>query len=139
MMTRFLESLATADASGADPLPAADRWGWVEGHYTRRRMGMLITVTEKPSARHGVVRFETNRALTGMAHERYATLEDAWGERPPDLVARALLETGNAESVHVHGNQVTVMLRAGGSSAGMAEAITDLFIHYKPGVQPSLP
>lgn len=100
---------------------------------------MLIAVTEKPSARHGMVRFETNRALTGMAHERYQTLEDAWGERPPDVLARMLLETGNVESVHIHGNQVMVQLRPGGSTEGMAQAITDLFTHYKPGVLPSIP
>jgi hypothetical protein len=40
-------------------------------------MGMLISVVEKPSAKHGIVRFETNRALTGMAHERYKTIEPA--------------------------------------------------------------
>jgi hypothetical protein len=102
-------------------------------------MGQLITVTEKPSARHGVVRFETNRALTGMAHERYTSLEDAWGPRPPDVVARGLLEGGNAAAVHIHGNQITVELRPGAATTGMAELIADLFIHYKPGVLPSMP
>ena len=102
-------------------------------------MGMLITVTEKSSARHGVVRFETNRALTGMGHERYRSVEDIVESRPPDLEARALFEHGGAQAVHVHGNQVTVELRPGGSTAGMADAITDLFIHYKPGVTPSIP
>ena len=102
-------------------------------------MGMLISVIEKPSAKHGVVRFETNRALTGMAHERYTTIEDTFGTRPPDLLARAILETGNAESVHVHGNIITVELRLGGTSEGMTELITDLFTHYRPGVVPSLP
>jgi hypothetical protein len=102
-------------------------------------MGMLISVVEKPSAKHGVVRFETNRALTGMAHERYKTIDDTFGTRPPDLVARGILETGNADSVHVHGNIITVELRQGGTSAGMAELITDLFTYYRPGVMPSLP
>ena len=74
-------------------------------------MGMLITVTEKPSARHGVVRFETNRALTGMGHERYSSASDIYGVRPPDLVARALFEQGGAESVSDHGNEVTVTLK----------------------------
>lgn len=102
-------------------------------------MGMLITVTEKPSARHGVVRFETNRALTGMGHERYRSLADVFGNRPPDLVARALFEHGGASAVHVHGNQVTVELAPGASTSGMASAIGDVFIHYKPGVLPSIP
>ena len=34
-------------------------------------MGHPITVTEKPTRREGVVRFELNRSLTGMGHERY--------------------------------------------------------------------
>lgn len=100
-------------------------------------MGMLITVTEKPSARHGVVRFETNRALTGMGHEYYSADIDVEGDRPPDLAARALFAHGGAEKVHVHGNQIDVELTPGGSTAGMADVLADLFIHYKPGVVPS--
>jgi hypothetical protein len=102
-------------------------------------MGMLITVTEKPSARHGVVRFETNRALTGMGHERYRSEADIISDRPSDLVAKVLLEHGDAAGIHIHGNQITVELRPGGSPAGMAELIGDVFIHYKPGVLPSIP
>lgn len=102
-------------------------------------MGMLITVTQKPSARHGVIRFETNRALTGMGHERYRSVDDIFADRPPDVVARALFEHGDAAAVHIHGNQVTVELRPGGSGEGMADLIRDIFIHYKPGVTASIP
>ena len=35
-------------------------------------MGQPINVVEKPSSTPGVARFETNRSLTGMGHERYA-------------------------------------------------------------------
>lgn len=101
-------------------------------------MGQLITVTEKSSARRGLVRFETNRALTGMAHERYASVDDTFGTRPPDVLARLLFEHGGASVVTIHGNQVLVELASGGSTDGMAEIITNLFIHYKPGVTPSL-
>ncbi len=101
-------------------------------------MGMLISVVEKPSARHGVVRFETNRALTGMGHERYSVDVEVDGDRPPDVAARALFAHGGAKAVHVHGNQINVELVPGGSTEGMAEAIADLFIHYKPGVVPSM-
>ena len=101
-------------------------------------MGQLIDVVEKATARHGMVRFETNRALTGMAHERYRSIDDADGNRPPDRVARLLFGFGGVQGVHIYGNQVTVQLEAGGSTAGMAEAIADLFIHYRPGVMPSL-
>ena len=102
-------------------------------------MGMLISVVEKSSARHGVVRFETNRALTGMGHERYRSLDDVIGDRPPDVVAKVLLEHGNVSGIHIHGNQITVELRDGGTTAGMAELIRDTFIYYKPGVVPSIP
>jgi hypothetical protein len=102
-------------------------------------MGMLITVTEKPSARHGIVRFETNRALTGMAHERYSAGAVVDGNRPPDLVAQALFDRGGVSAVHVHGNQIIVELAAGGTTEGMAKDIEDLFIHYRPGVMPSIP
>ena len=66
-------------------------------------MGQLITVTEKPSARRDIVRFETNRALTGMAHDRYTSVEDADGTRPPDVLARLLFEHGGVSRVTVHG------------------------------------
>ncbi len=101
-------------------------------------MGMLITVTEKPSARRDVVRFETNRALTGMGHERYVAGVEIEGDRPPDVAARALFEIGGVDAVHIHGNQITVELAQGGTTAGMAQAITDLFTHYRPGVMPSM-
>ena len=101
-------------------------------------MGMLITVTEKPSARHGIVRFETNRALTGMGHESYRVGDAVIGDRPVDELARRLFAHGGAASVHIHGNQVTVELATGGSSAGMAQIMSDLFIHYTPGVLPSI-
>lgn len=101
-------------------------------------MGQLITVTEKPSARHGIVRFETNRALTGMGHERYRSLADTEGVRPPDLLARGLFENGGVKGVHIHGNVITVELASGGNTEGMETVIKDLFTHYRPGVMPSI-
>ena len=100
-------------------------------------MGMLITVTEKNSARHGVVRFETNRAITGMAHERYRSDDPVIGTRPPDELTRRLFAHGGAATIHVHGNQILVELAPGGSTEGMAQIITDLFTFYTPGVVPS--
>ena len=38
-------------------------------------MGQPVTVIEKPSSHPGVVRYETNRALTGMGHEVYRSLD----------------------------------------------------------------
>ena len=57
-------------------------------------MGQPVTVIEKPSSHAGVVRYETNRVLTGMGHERYTSADQAVGERPADVLARRLFERG---------------------------------------------
>jgi Scaffold protein Nfu/NifU N terminal len=101
-------------------------------------MGQPITVTVKPTSRPGIVRFELNRTLTGMGHERYTSAADATGDRPPDLVARRLFEHDAVKSVHVYANEVTVELLPWKSADGLAEAIEGLHIHYLPGVVPSL-
>lgn len=99
-------------------------------------MGQPITVTEKPSSSPGVVRFETNRNLTGMGHERYASAADAVGDRHVDELARQLFAKGGAAGVHVYANVITVDLSKGATSAGMVQTIQDLFVHYRPGVLP---
>jgi hypothetical protein len=99
-------------------------------------MGQPITVIEKPTAKPGVVRFETNRNLSGMGHERYHSAADATGERPVDELARRLFAHGGIESVHIYANVITVDLAKGGSTAGMIELIHELFVHYLPGVVP---
>lgn len=99
-------------------------------------MGQPITVTEKPTATPGVVRFEINRTLTGMGHERYRGPEDVVGGRHVDELARRLFATGNIAGIHVYSNVITVDLAKGASSAGMADVIHELFIHYTPGVLP---
>ena len=102
-------------------------------------MGQPITVVQKPTTRPGVLRFELNRSLTGMGHEHYASLTDAVGDRPPDVLARLLFEQGGVQSVHVYSNEVTVELDPDATGDGFAELIHDLFIHYRPGVTPSIP
>jgi hypothetical protein len=99
-------------------------------------MGQPITVTEKPSATPGVVRFELNRSLTGMGHERYPSRESAAGERVVDELVRRLFDTGVVSGVHVYSNVVTVDLAKGRDSAGLADVIHELFIYYTPGVLP---
>lgn len=100
-------------------------------------MGQPIAVTRKPTDRPGRVRFETNRTLTGMGHERFASLDDVLGDRPPDVLARRLFETGAVQSVHIYSNVITVDLAPGASDPGIEGIIRDLYIHYKEGVQPS--
>jgi hypothetical protein len=97
-------------------------------------MGQEITVVEKPTATPGVVRFETNRSITGMAHERYVAGRPVQGHRPPDELARRLFATGLVEGVHVYSNVVTADLAEGAGTDGLRQLIHDLFVFYRPGV-----
>jgi hypothetical protein len=98
-------------------------------------MGQLITVSERRATRPGVVVFDLNRSLTGMGHERYRSLADVRANRPCDALARMLLEREGVRAVHVYSNVVTVELAPGASSEGLADAIRELFIYYRPGVE----
>lgn len=102
-------------------------------------MGQPITVVQKPTARSGVVRFDLNRSLTGMGHERYRAGGEITGHRPPDEVARRLFAHGGVDAVHVYSNEVTVELSPGAGADGLREALEELFIHYTEGVTPSIP
>lgn len=85
------------------------------------------------------MRFDLNRSLTGMGHERYRAGEEITGDRPPDVVARRLFERGGVREVHIFSNTVTVTLDDGGSADGIADMLRDLYVHYLPGVKPSIP
>ena len=74
-------------------------------------MGQPITVVEKPSFREGIVRYEINRSLTGMGHERYAAGDEVTGDAPADELARRLFALG-----------------------GIADVIADLHLYYVEGV-----
>lgn len=102
-------------------------------------MGQPIMVVEKPTKKPGVARFEINRSLTGMGHERYRSAADATGSRPPDVLARRLFEHGGVKAVHIFSNVITVELEPKASTKGMADIIRELYIHYRPGVTPSIP
>ncbi len=96
-------------------------------------MGQLVTVVEKPSTKPGIVRYVLNRALTGMGHERFTEATRPTGDRPPDELARRLLDTGKIDGVSINGNVVTVELSTADSS-GLKEIIVDLYTYYVPGV-----
>lgn len=99
-------------------------------------MGQPVSVIEKTSAQPGILRFETNRALTGMGHERYAAGTEVEGDRPPDVLARRLLECGGIESVHIYGNIITIELEARRADADdLRDVIADLYTFYRPGVE----
>lgn len=93
-------------------------------------MGQSIVVNEKPSATPGIVRFETNRALTGMGHEHYLAGDEVWGDRPPDELARRLLARPAVAGVHVNANVVTVDLNKGFDADGLREVIENLYRFY---------
>jgi hypothetical protein len=70
-------------------------------------MGQPITVTMRTGARPEIRFFDCNRSLTGMAIEVYTDVDAAGGQRPPDVLARRLLESG-ATKVTIYSNVVTV-------------------------------
>ena len=99
-------------------------------------MGQPITVVEKPSSRTVVVRYETNRALTGMGHERYRAGDEILGTAPADELARRLFDRGGITGVHVNGNVVTVELaEAEAEAEGIDEVIASLYLYWVEGVE----
>lgn len=99
-------------------------------------MGQLVGVVEKPSATPGVVRFELNRSLTGMGHERFTSTLDAIGPTPAASLARQLFASGRVASVHVFANMVTVDLAKGFTADGLADIVREMYRYWKPGVVP---
>lgn len=104
-------------------------------------MGQPVVVSEHKTRTNGVLRFELNRSLTGMGHERYGSLEqaEAAGNRPPDVAAQRIFARGGVRQVHIFSNMITVTLEDGADSQGMREMLEKLYVHYLPGVQPSIP
>ena len=101
-------------------------------------MGQPITVVEKPSSRAGIVRYETNRTLTGMGHERYQAGDEILGAAPADELARRLFDRGGITGVHVNGNVVTVELaeaEAEAEAEGIDQVIASLYLYWVEGVE----
>ena len=88
-------------------------------------MGQSVTVIAKPSSNPEVLRFEINRSLTGMGHERYSSLDDVVRDRPVDELARRVLAHGGVETVHVNSSVITVHLAGGSTGAGLQEVPGD--------------
>ena len=93
-------------------------------------MGQDVTVVAKPSSNPEILRFEINRSLTGMGHERYRSLADVVRDRPVDRLARRLLEHGGVDAVHVNSSMITVDLSGGSTGAGLQDVIEHLFRFY---------
>src|SRR5690606_35716966 len=82
-----------------------------------------------------IVRFETNRPLSGLDHERYTAPPDEMLDRPVDELARRLFAAGGVEAVHINGAVVTVTLAGGSRGDGLADVIRGLFLHYPPAAE----
>ena len=93
-------------------------------------MGQPITVVEKPSSNPAVLRFETNRPLSGMGHERYTKPPSEMLDKTADELARRLFAAGGVESIHINGSVVTVTLSGGRTGAGLGDVVRSLFLHY---------
>jgi hypothetical protein len=99
-------------------------------------MGQLVAVEQKAGGVSTIVRFETNRSLTGMGHERFTSAAEAKGPRPAAVIARRFFEAGHVSWVHVYGNCITASLEAGASQSGLNEIVRDLYQYWKPGMVP---
>jgi hypothetical protein len=104
-------------------------------------MGQPITVVEKQSSNPALLRFETNRPLSGTGHERYTSPPSELLDRPVDELARRLFAAGGVESVHIHGSMVTVGLGGGRTGSGLGDIVRSLFLHYDaaPVAAPAAP
>jgi len=71
-----------------------------------------------------------------MAHERYASVAEATGEKPAAVLARSLFATGKVTAVHVFSNIVTVDVADAADSAGLSDILRDMYQYWKPGVEP---
>ena len=97
-------------------------------------MGQIVNVVERPSARRGIVRFDTNRALAGMGAERYVAGQAIEADRPVDELARRILARGGVASVYITGGTITVDLEKGHDAQGISEIIQGLYAFYVDGV-----
>lgn len=103
-------------------------------------MGQPIAVSERASvANPGLVRFETNRALSGMGHERWRADDVVSGDRPVDELARRMFARGGLEAIHMNGSVVTVDLAKGCDAVGLKEIIETLYVYYPPDDQTAAP
>ena len=102
-------------------------------------MGQPITVTSRPGVRPEVMHFELNRSLTGMQIDRYASVADATGVKPPDELARRLFALDGVTGVTVYSSSVTVTAapeRWAELRPQVEDTIVNLFIYYREGDGP---
>ena len=94
-------------------------------------MGQPINVVFTRSSKPGIYRFEVNRCLTGMDHERFRVDDDIIGDTPSDELARRLFSLDGIVGIHLNSNMITV--KSDGSELsveGLIETISDLHLFY---------
>jgi hypothetical protein len=100
-------------------------------------MGQIVNVVERASSRPGIVRFETNRVLSGTGHDRFVAGQLIEGERTVDELARRLFNRGGIAAIHINGGVVTVDLEKGFGPEGLADLIRGLYTFYEaPDARP---
>ena len=82
-----------------------------------------------------MLRFETNRSLTGMGHEHFTSMSDAVGPRPAAALARQLLSTGKVDSVYIYGNIISVDISKGSNADGLGDVVRNMYQYWKPGME----
>jgi len=97
-------------------------------------MGQPVTFLTTTAPKSGVLRFELNRSLTGMGHERYRAGEEIRGNRPPDVLARRIFAAGDVESIHMYSSMVTVHLTSN-DPGDLQTVLRELYTYYVPGVE----
>lgn len=94
-------------------------------------MGQPINVVFTRSSKPEIYRFEVNRCLTGMDHERFQIDDEIIGDTPSDELARRLFSIGGVVGVHLNSNMITV--KSDGSELSteeLIETISDLYLFY---------
>ena len=97
-------------------------------------MGQPVTFLTTTSPKPGVLRFELNRSLTGMGHERYRAGEEIRGNHSADVLASRIFAAGDIETIHMYGSMVTVYL-ASNDPGDLETVLRELYTYYVPGVE----
>jgi len=99
-------------------------------------MGQPINVVITRSSKPEIYRFEVNRCLTGMDHERFQVDDEIIGDTPSDELARRLFSLEGVAGIHLNSNMITV--KSDGSELSieeLIETISDLHIFYNDGIE----
>ena len=99
-------------------------------------MGQPINVVFTRSSKPEIYRFEVNRCLTGMDHERFQVDDEIIGDTPSDELARRLFSLEGVAGLHLNSNMITV--KSDGSELSieeLIETISDLHIFYNDGME----